>query len=102
MFRCYGCTIIRERNQFVLAKVTKYSIKIHRCVVDTVVVWLHILGHPQQLYRIHLKCAHYPNCMGERIHNSINSRLDDIMDTLYQDLIYAATLPPYLPHTDVF
>jgi len=40
--------------------------------------------------------------MGERIHNSINSRLDDIMDTLYQDLIYAATLPPYLPHTDVF
>jgi len=40
-------------------------------VVNTVVVWLHTLG------------AHYCNGMRRHIQNSINSRLDDIMDTLY-------------------
>jgi len=46
MFRCYSYTIIRERINLCLLKLLllKYSIKIHRCVVNTVVVWLHILG----------------------------------------------------------
>ena len=39
-----------------------------------------------QLYRIHLKCAHYCSGMWHYIKNSVNSRLDDIMDTLYQKL----------------
>ena len=45
MFRC-SYTIIRERIKSCLLKLQllKYSIKIHRCVVNTVVVWLHILG----------------------------------------------------------
>ena len=39
-------TIIRERINLCLLKLRllKQSIKIHRCVVNTVVVWLHILG----------------------------------------------------------
>jgi hypothetical protein len=44
MFRC-SSTIIRERINSCLLKIEllKYSIKIHRCVVNTVMVWLHIL-----------------------------------------------------------
>jgi len=46
MFRCYSHTIIRERISLFLLKLQllKQSIKIHRCAVNTVVVWLHILG----------------------------------------------------------
>ena len=47
MFRCnYYTIIIRERINSCLLKLQllKQSIKIHRCVVNTVVVWLHILG----------------------------------------------------------
>jgi len=46
MFRCYSYTIIRERINLCLLKsqLLKQTIKIHRCVVNTVVVvWLHIL-----------------------------------------------------------
>jgi hypothetical protein len=45
MFRC-SHTIIRERINSSLLKLQllNYSIKIHRCVINTVVVWLHILG----------------------------------------------------------
>jgi len=45
MFRCYSYTI-RERINFCLLKLQllKQSNKIHRRVVNTVVVWLHILG----------------------------------------------------------
>ena len=43
MFRCYSYTIIRERINLYLLKLQllKCSIKIHRFVVNTVVVWLH-------------------------------------------------------------
>jgi len=46
MFRCYSYTIIRERIDLCFLKLPllKQSIKIHRCGVNTVVVWLHILG----------------------------------------------------------
>jgi hypothetical protein len=46
MFRRYSHTIIRERMNLCLLKLQllKQSIKIHRRVVNTVVVWLHILG----------------------------------------------------------
>jgi len=46
MFRCYSYTIIRERINLCLLKLQllKWSIKIHGCVVNTVVVWLNILG----------------------------------------------------------
>jgi len=46
MFRCYSYTIIRESINSCLLKLQllKQSIKIHRCVVNTVVVWLNILG----------------------------------------------------------
>ena len=52
MFRCYSYTIIRERINSHLLKLQllKQSIKIHRCVVNTVVVWLHILGPYWCLY----------------------------------------------------
>jgi len=52
MFRCYSYTIIRERINFFLLKLLllKQSIKIHRCVVNTVVVWQHILGSYWCLY----------------------------------------------------
>ena len=42
MFRCYSYTIIREHINLCLLKLQllKQSIKIHRCVVNTVVVWL--------------------------------------------------------------
>ena len=45
MFRCYSYTIIRVRINLCLLKLQllKQSIKIHRCVVNTVVVWLHSL-----------------------------------------------------------
>jgi hypothetical protein len=45
MFRC-SYTIIRERINSCLLKLQllKQSIKIHRCVVNTVVMWPHILG----------------------------------------------------------
>ena len=44
MFRCYSYTIIRERINSCLMKLQllKESIKLHRCVFNTVVVWLHI------------------------------------------------------------
>jgi len=46
MFRCYSYTIVRERINLCLLKLQliNESITIHRCAVDTVVVWLHILG----------------------------------------------------------
>jgi len=46
MFRCYSYTIIREHiNSFLLKlQLLKESIKIHHCVVNTVVVWLNILS----------------------------------------------------------
>ena len=52
MFRCYSYTIIRERINLWLLKLQllPQSIKIHRCVVNTVVVWLHILGPYWCLY----------------------------------------------------
>ena len=45
MFHCYSYTIIRERINSCLLKLEllKWSIKIHQCVVNTVVMWLHIL-----------------------------------------------------------
>ena len=45
MFRCYSYTIIRERINLCLLKLQllKQSITIHRCVVNTVVVWLRML-----------------------------------------------------------
>jgi len=51
MFRCYSYTIIRERVNLCLLKLQllKWSVKIHRCVVNTVVVWLHILS-PYQCF----------------------------------------------------
>ena len=47
MFRC-SYTIIRERINLCLLKLQllKLSIKMHRCVVNTVMVWLHILLGP--------------------------------------------------------
>jgi len=47
MFRCYSYTIIRKRINLCLLKLQllKQSFKIHRCAVNMVVVWLHILGH---------------------------------------------------------
>ena len=52
MFRCYSYTTIRKRINLCLLKLQllKQSIKIHRCEVNTVVVWLHILGHYWCLY----------------------------------------------------
>ena len=49
MFRCYNYNIIRERINLCLLKLQwlKQPIKIHRCVVNTVVVWLYILGLPK-------------------------------------------------------
>jgi len=46
MFQCYSYTNIRERINSCLLKLQllKQSIKIHRCVVNMVVAWLHILG----------------------------------------------------------
>ena len=48
MFRCYSYTIIRERINLCLLKLQllKQSIKIHRCVVNAVVMWLHVLLGP--------------------------------------------------------
>jgi len=55
MFRCYSYTIVRKRINSCLLKLhmLKQSIKIHRCVVKTVVVWLYILG----LYWCMLHCS---------------------------------------------
>ena len=52
MFRCYSYTIIRERINLCLLKsqMLKQSIKTHRCAVNTVVVWLRILGPYWCLY----------------------------------------------------
>ena len=46
MLWCYSYTIIREHINLCLLnlQLLKKSIKIHRCAVNTVVVWLHILG----------------------------------------------------------
>jgi len=46
MFRCYSYTTIKERINLCLLmlRLLKKSIEIHLCVVNTVVVWLHILG----------------------------------------------------------
>ena len=42
MFQCYSYTIIRESINLCLLRLQllKQSIKIYRCVVNTVVVWL--------------------------------------------------------------
>ena len=47
MFQC-SYTIIRERINSCLLKLQllKYSTKIHRCVVNTVMAWLRILVGP--------------------------------------------------------
>jgi hypothetical protein len=45
MCRC-SYTVIRGRinSCFLKLQLLKESIKIHRCVVNTVVMWLHLLG----------------------------------------------------------
>ena len=52
MFRCYSYTIITERINLCLLKLRllKQSITIHRCVVNTVLVWLHILRPYWRMY----------------------------------------------------
>ena len=52
MFRCYSYTTISEGIYLCLLKLQllKYSIKIHRCVVNTVVVWPYVLGPYWCLY----------------------------------------------------
>jgi len=52
MFWCYSYTIIRKHINLCLLKLQllKQSIKIHRRVVNTVVVWLYILGPYWCLY----------------------------------------------------
>ena len=52
MFRCYSYTVITERIILCLLKLQllKQCIKIHRCAVNTVVVWLHMLGPYWCLY----------------------------------------------------
>jgi len=52
MFRCYSYTIIRERFNLYLLKLQllKKSIEMYLCVVNTVVVWLHILGLNRCVY----------------------------------------------------
>ena len=52
MFRCYSYTIIRGRINLCLLKLRllKQSIKIQQCVVNMVVVWLHILDPCRCLY----------------------------------------------------
>jgi len=52
MFRCYSYTIIREHINSCLIKLQllSKSFKTHRCVVNTVVVWLRILGPYWCLY----------------------------------------------------
>jgi hypothetical protein len=53
----------------------------------------------QQLHHIHLQCAQYCNGMWRHIQNSVNSQLDDIMDTLYQNR--NKTLDTIIRHTQV-
>jgi len=64
MFRCYSYTIIRVRINLCLLKLQllKYFIKIHRCVVNTVVVWLHILGHYWCMYVAIIIIIIFINC----------------------------------------
>ena len=52
MFRCYSYTFIRERINLCSLKLQllQQSTKIHRCAVNTVVMWLHILGPYWCLY----------------------------------------------------
>ena len=58
MFRRYSYTIIRERINLCLLKLQllKQSIKTHRFVVNTMVVWPHILG-PYWCMYIALFCS---------------------------------------------
>ena len=46
MFRCYSYTMIRERINSCLTKLLwlEQTIRMHRCVVNTVVVYVHVLG----------------------------------------------------------
>jgi len=62
MFRCYNYTNNTERINVCLLKLQflKQSIKIHRCVVNMVVVWLHILGSYWCLY-VALFCSRLLN-----------------------------------------
>jgi len=50
MFRCYSNTIIKKRINLCLLKLQllKQTIKIHRCVVNMVLVWLHKFGPPSR------------------------------------------------------
>jgi len=79
MFRCYNYTIIRERINLCLLKLLllRYSIKIHRCVVNTVVVWLYILGPYWYMY-----AALFGSTTVQ--HTDTN-----------KDQLYTATPPPY-------
>ena len=46
---CFGVTVTPSSGSAInscLLKLLKYSIQIHRCVVDTMIVWLLILGQP--------------------------------------------------------
>jgi len=71
MFRCYSHTIIRERINLCLLKLQlKYSIKMHRCVVNTVVVWLHILGLYWCMYVALFGRGHTPTYLMDYFNNS--------------------------------
>ena len=67
MFQCYSYTVIREHINLCLLKLQllKQSIKIHRFVVNTVVVWLCILGPYWCLYAA-LFGSRLPSCAAYR------------------------------------
>jgi len=94
MFWCYCYTIIREPINLSSLKLQllKQSIKIHRCVVNTVVVWLHILG-PYWCLCVALFSSSYCqiaqpcwwcNCNTETCRNCFNVNFNIFFKTTHQ------------------
>ena len=78
MFRCYSYTVISELINLCLLKLQllKQSIKTHRCAVNTVVVWLHMLGPYWCLYvALFGSRPMYPHCPSHITHAKSRTHL---------------------------
>jgi len=89
------CKIIQLKPNYINIKVngnksqdSKTTTNAINCRINQEITFLYCKNQnpSQQLHSLHLKCAHYCSGMWHYIQNSANSRLDDIMDTLYQKL----------------
>ena len=90
MFQCYSYTIITEHINLCLLKLhlSKQSTKTHRCVVNMVEVWLHILGPYWCMYVALSGSRLRGNCNTETCRSCFNVNFNTVFFSKDKSLVY--------------